>query len=184
MLLSLESEHLSHLVTSVLPEPVAQLPLGQGLWVIFLYQISECFLLEKKVFKDLSPGGGIQIQPGIKEAQADGKDPWDGREMAWRWARAGCWAQRGSSLPRQGDKAERREVKLKGRFKPHSEAQQQVGESGFHQRCSEQQIKSFRAGKGATEPTWCCASSAVWGSRWRGQTCPSPKPSSPLPEST
>lgn len=107
MILSLETEHLNHLVTSVLPEPVAQLSLGQGLWVTFLYQISECFLLEKKVFKDLSPGGGIQIQPGIKEALADGKDPWDGREMAWRWARAGCWAQRGSSLPRQGDKAER-----------------------------------------------------------------------------
>ena len=28
--------------------------------------------------------------------------------------------------------------------------------------------QSFRAGKEATKPTWCCARSATWGGRWGG----------------
>ena len=47
----------------------------------------------------------------------------------------------------QGDKAERREVKLKGSLRPHCEAWHQAGESGFHQGRSGQQIKASEQGR-------------------------------------
>lgn len=64
---------------------MAKLPLGQGLWLNFLYQISECFLLEKKVFKDLSPRGGIQISLGSKKPWRMGKT----RGMRRKWPGGG-----------------------------------------------------------------------------------------------
>lgn len=92
---------------------------GQGwcLWLGFMCRIRERFLLAKKVLKNLSPGVGARIQPGIK-ALVDGKTWRTGEKRHGGGQREGTGAERGSSRPSRGTKAEQQEVTPKGRLGP------------------------------------------------------------------